>query len=110
MKMGSESIEATQRSRRILIVGFVVRMEDTRLSKCVIFGELAGGAGCIGGQEKEWMGCFLDDPRAFGINATSGRLQPRTRGNGVRRRNKGRDISWRNGPLKKKSGLDYSMQ
>ena len=22
-----------------------------------------------GGQEKEWMGCFLDDLRAFGINA-----------------------------------------
>ena len=28
-----------------------------------------GGAGCVGGQEKEWMGCFLDDLRAFGINA-----------------------------------------
>ena len=26
-------------------------------------------AGCVGGQEKEWMGCFLDDPRAFGIKA-----------------------------------------
>ena len=28
-----------------------------------------GDAGCVGGQEKEQMGCFLDDPRAFGINA-----------------------------------------
>ena len=28
-----------------------------------------GGAGCGGGQEKEWIGCFLDDLRAFGINA-----------------------------------------
>ena len=28
-----------------------------------------GGAGCVGGQEKEWIGCFLDDLRAFGINA-----------------------------------------
>ena len=28
-----------------------------------------GGASCVGGQEKEWMGCFLDDPRAFGISA-----------------------------------------
>ena len=27
-----------------------------------------GGAGCVGGQENEWMGCFLDDLRAFGIN------------------------------------------
>ena len=23
----------------------------------------------VGGQEKEWMGCFLNDLRAFGINA-----------------------------------------
>ena len=44
-------------------------MEDTRLPKCVIFGELVGGAGCVGGQEKERMGCFLDNLRAFGINA-----------------------------------------
>ena len=28
-----------------------------------------GGAGCVGGQEKEWRGCFLNDLRAFGINA-----------------------------------------
>ena len=44
-------------------------MEDTRLPKCVLFGEMVGGAGCVGGQEKEWMGCFLDNLRAFGINA-----------------------------------------
>ena len=42
-------------------------MEDTRLSKCVIFGELVVDAGCVGGQEKEWMGCFLANLRAFGI-------------------------------------------
>ena len=44
-------------------------MEDTRLSKCVMFGEMVGGAGCVGSKETEWMGCFLDDLRAFGINA-----------------------------------------
>ena len=44
-------------------------MEDTRLPKCVMFGEMVGGAGCVGGQGKEWMGCCLDDLRAFGINA-----------------------------------------
>ena len=43
-------------------------MEDTRLPKCVMLGELVG-AGCVRGQEKEWMGCFLDDLRDFGINA-----------------------------------------
>ena len=44
-------------------------LEDTRLPKCVMFGELVGGAGCMGGQENEWMRCFLDDLRAFGSNA-----------------------------------------
>ena len=44
-------------------------MEDTRLSKCVMFREMVGGAGCVGGEEKKWMGCFPDDLRAFGINA-----------------------------------------
>ena len=27
-----------------------------------------GGTGCMGDQEKEWMGCLLDDLRALGIN------------------------------------------
>ena len=69
VKTGSESIESTLRRRRIFFAGFVARMEDTRLPKCVMFGEMMGGAGCVGGQEKEWMGCFLDDLRAFDINA-----------------------------------------
>ena len=51
-----------------MFAGFEARMKDTRLPKCVMFGELEGGSGCVGGQEKEWMGCFLDDLRAFGIN------------------------------------------
>ena len=51
--MGSESIEATLRRKRILFAGFVARMEDTKPPKCVMFGELVGGAGCGGGQEKE---------------------------------------------------------
>ena len=67
LKTGSESIEATLRKRRILFAGFVARMEDTRLLKCVMFGELVGGTVSSGGQEKEWMGCLLDDLRAFGI-------------------------------------------
>ena len=44
-------------------------MEDTKLPKCVRFGELVGGAGCVEGQEKEWLGCFLDALTTFGINA-----------------------------------------
>ena len=55
--------------RRVLFVRYVALMEDTRMSKCVIFGELIRGASCMTGKEKEWMGCFLDDLRAFGIHA-----------------------------------------
>ena len=36
------------RKRRILFAGFVARMEDTRLPKCEMSGELVGGAGCGG--------------------------------------------------------------
>ena len=69
MKTGRESIEATLRRRWILFAGFVARMEDTRLPKCAMFGEMVEGAGSVGDQEKEWMECFLDNLRAFGINA-----------------------------------------
>ena len=57
------------RRRRILLAEFVVRMDDTRLPECVMFGELMGGASCVGGQKKEWIRCLLDDLRAFVINA-----------------------------------------
>ena len=53
----------------MLFAGFVARMENTRLPKCVMFGELVGGASCVGAQEKEWMGYLLDDLRVFGVNA-----------------------------------------
>ena len=53
----------------LLFAGIVARMEDTILLKCVMFGQLLGGADCVGGQAKLWVGCFLDDSRAFGINA-----------------------------------------
>ena len=50
-------------------MGFVARMKDTRLPKCVMFGELIEGGGCVGGQGEKWIGCRLDDLRGFGINA-----------------------------------------
>ena len=56
------------------------------------------------------MGCFLDDLRAFGINADQRTTAARTRGNGAERQNKGRNISWRNGSLQRKPRLDYGMQ
>ena len=49
-------MEATLRRRWILFAGFVARMEDTRKPMCLMFGKMVEGAGCVGGQEKEWMG------------------------------------------------------
>ena len=69
MKTGNESIEAIVPWRGILLTVFVARMENTRLPTCVTFRGLVGGAGFVGGQKNELMGCFLDDLNAFGINA-----------------------------------------
>ena len=56
MKTGNESIEAIMRERRILFAGFVARMEDMRLSRCAMFGELLVGAGCMRGRKKSGWG------------------------------------------------------
>ena len=78
-------------------------MEDTRPPKCAMFGELVGGADCV-------MGCLVDYISELSVSTPiSGRLPPRTRGNGLRRRNKVRNVPWRNGSMQKKSGLDYGM-
>ena len=65
VKTGSESIEATLSRRRILFAGFVARMEDTRLSKCVMFGEMVGGAGCVRGPGKRVDGVFPGRSQIF---------------------------------------------
>ena len=110
IKTGRASIEATLRRRRILFTGFGARMENTRLPKCMIFRELARSAGRMGGQEKEWIRCFLDDLRAFGINVDQWTTAAQDEGEWCRTTEKGRDISWRNGPLQRKSKLDYGIQ
>ena len=85
-------------------------MEDTRLPKCVMFGEMVGGTGCVGGQQKEWMGCFLDDLRAFGINADHWTTAAQDGGEWRRTAERGAEHSWRNGSLPRKARLDYGMQ
>ena len=59
-------------------------MEDTRLPKSVMSGESVGGAGYVGGQEKECMGCFLNDPRALDINADQWTTAAQDKGKGPR--------------------------
>ena len=79
MKTGSESIEATIRRGRILFAEFVARIEDTRLPKCVVFGEVVGGAGCVGGRKNNGWGVSWTTSEFSVLTPTSGRLQPRTR-------------------------------
>ena len=43
-------------------------MENTRLLKCLMFGEMVRDSDCVRGQEIEWICFFLDDLRAFGTN------------------------------------------
>ena len=54
-KTASEMIEAIVRKRRILFAGIVARMGEEHLPQRVMFGELDGGKGYSGGQEKNWM-------------------------------------------------------
>ena len=61
IKTGSESIEATLRRRRILFAGFVARMEDTRLPKCNMIGELV----LCGGPGKRVDGVFPGRSQSF---------------------------------------------
>ena len=57
IKTGSESIEATLRRRRgILFARLVARMEDTRLPKCVTFGEMMGAWAMLGARKKSGWG------------------------------------------------------
>ena len=53
------------------------------------------------------MWCRLDDLRAFGNQWTTAARDER---HDAGRRNKMPNISWRNGLLQRKPGLDYGMQ
>ena len=66
-KTASESKEAIVRKPRILFAGFVARMGGERLQQRVTFGELVGGKGYSGGQEKDWMDHLKEDMLVFGM-------------------------------------------
>ena len=87
-----------------------LRMQDTRLPKCVMFGELAGAAGCVGAQEKEWIRCILlDGLRACDIKDGQWTTAAQDEGEWRKTTNQGAGLSWRNRLLQRKSELDYSM-
>ena len=52
MKTGNESIAAIMRRRRVLFAGFVARVEDTKLPKCVMIGEPVGARAARGARKR----------------------------------------------------------
>ncbi|CAN0377621.1 unnamed protein product, partial [Laminaria digitata] len=62
-----ENVETTVRKRRILFAGFVARTGDERLPRRVMYGEVEGGKGYLGGQEQDWMGCLEQDLSLFNL-------------------------------------------
>ena len=84
-----------------LVLFIVARMEDTRLQKYEMFGELVGGAGCMRARKKSGFGVFWTTSELSASTPTSRRLQPWTRGNGTGRWDKRWKISWRSGSLQR---------
>ena len=70
-----------------------------------------GGHGLRGGQEKEWIGCFLDDLRAFGINTDQWTTAAQDKGEWRRTAEQGAEHSMAKWLVaeKAKAGLRYSV-
>ena len=71
---------------------------------------ISGGADCVGGQEKEWMGSFLDDLRAFGINADQWTTAAQNEGEWRRTAEQEAGYFVAKWVAKRNPGLDYGMQ
>ena len=50
-----------------MFAGFVACMGEERLSQRVMFGELVGGKGYSGRQEKDWLAHLKEDMSVFGL-------------------------------------------
>ena len=94
-KTASESIEAIVRKRRILFAGFVARMGKERLPQRVMFGELVGGKGYSGGQEKDWLACLKEDMSVFGMKFEGWRKAAQKAGRWFRRVEEGAELFMR---------------
>ena len=64
-KTGSENIDAIMCRRPILFAGFVARIENTRLPKCVMFGEPDGGCELRGGAGRRVDGVSSERAQSF---------------------------------------------
>ena len=75
-----------------------------------MFGEIVGCAGSAGGQEKECMGCFLDELRTFGINADQWTTAAQDEGEWRRTAEQGAEIFHGEIDRCRKTRLDYGTQ
>ena len=94
-KTASESIEAIVRKRRMLFGGFVARVGEERLPQRVMFGELVGGKGYSGGQEKDWLVHLKDDMLVFGMKFEAWRKAAKKAGRWFRRVEEGAELFMR---------------
>ena len=92
----SESIQAIVRKRRTLFGAFVARMGEERLPQRVMFGELVGGKGYSGGQEKDWMAHLKEDMSVFGMKFEGWRKAAQKAGRWFRRVEEGAELFMRN--------------
>ena len=63
-----ESIDTTIHRLRLRLAGRIVRMNDERLPKVMLFGELDAGKRRRGAPEKSWRSCLRDSLKAFKID------------------------------------------
>ena len=95
-KTASESIETTARKRRIIFAGFVTRIGEERLPQRVMFGELVGGEGYSGGQEKDWMAHLEEDMSVFEMKFEGWRKASQKAGIWFRQVEEGAELFMRN--------------
>ena len=60
-------MEPTLRARRLLWAGALIRMDDGRLPKRVMFGSKGWGQERTGWEDKEWVACVESDTLSFKI-------------------------------------------
>ena len=109
-KTASESIEERVRKRRILFAGFVARMREERLPQRVMFGELVGGKGYSGGQEKDWRAHLKEDMSVFGMKFEGWRKAAQKAGRWFRRVGRKPSCSCRIGMKRRDAKLQSDAQ
>ena len=62
--------------KRMMFAGFVARMGEERLPQRGLFGELVGGKGYSGGQEKGWLAHLKEGMSIYGMKFEGWRKAP----------------------------------